>query len=61
MTFSGLQRVESGVLAHTLDAMMEPIWSSTTNTRHPKSQHLEGHQALSERQTSPSFIFLFIF
>jgi hypothetical protein len=56
MTFSGLQRVESGVLAHALDVMMEPTWSLTTNTRHPKSHHPEGHQALSERQTSLNFI-----
>jgi len=55
MTFSGPQRVESGVLAHALDVIMERS-TSTPNTRFPRIQYLEEHQASPERQTSPNFI-----
>jgi hypothetical protein len=59
MTFSGPQRVESGVLAHALDVMMEHTLSFATSILLPKPHHLEQHPSLSERQTSPTIISIY--
>jgi hypothetical protein len=54
MTFSGSQRVESGVLAHALDGMIEHALSFTTSIILSISHHLEQHQLSITRQTSPT-------